>query len=192
LRDLFDKARRCFKEVIASHNSLKTTESGKTFGSLARRDLHELIFLSVGQQASEIIGVDLDGTQMKISDHRGEIVLIVFWASWCGPCMADVPHEKALLEKFAGRRFIIVGVNGDDDLVQAVKAKTEHEIPFRSFRKVAPGISETLTDSWNVKAWPTTYILDSHGIIRYKQLRREQLDGPIEFLLTELEGKGGE
>ncbi len=59
---------------------------------------------------------------MKLDDFRGKIVMIVFWASWCGPCMKEVPHERELVEKFAGRPFVILGINADGTREEALKA----------------------------------------------------------------------
>jgi thiol-disulfide isomerase/thioredoxin len=75
--------------------------------------------VSLGGPAPEVEGADLSGRAMRLSEHRGKVVLLVFWATWCGPCMGDVPHEKALVERFAGRPFVLVGVNADADAGRA-------------------------------------------------------------------------
>ena len=53
-----------------------------------------MLNLAVGKPAPEIEGVDVDGKPLKLSDYKGKVVVLVFWGSWCGPCMAQVPHER--------------------------------------------------------------------------------------------------
>ena len=65
--------------------------------------------------APEIDGVDFDGKRLKLSDQHGKVVAVVFWASWCGPCRAMIPHERELVERFRGKPFVMVGVNNDDN-----------------------------------------------------------------------------
>ena len=71
----------------------------RTLGQEAEARLDELLNLAVGKPAPEIEGVDLDGKPSKLSDYRGKVVVLVFWGSWCGPCMEQVPHERDLAER---------------------------------------------------------------------------------------------
>lgn len=136
---------------------------------------------------------------MKLSESRNKVTLLVFWATWCGPCMAMVPHERALAERYAGKPFVIVGVNGDmlpDDSVQFKSAdgkvidQTERvraalakeRITWRSFRNGQYGIGP----SWNVLSWPTVYLIDHRGVIAGKwkgDPGASDLDAAIEKLV---------
>ena len=60
-------------------------------------------------------------------------MLLVFWASWCGPCMAVVPHEREIVEKLKDRPFALIGVNGDEELPNARAAVARAKISWRSF-----------------------------------------------------------
>jgi len=75
--------------------------------------LYEARHLNVGQVAPAVAGDDLDGKPLKLSDSRGKATLLVFWSTDCRPCMGMVRHEVELVERYAGRPFAIVGVNGD-------------------------------------------------------------------------------
>lgn len=106
-------------------------------------------------------------------------MLLVFWASWCGPCVGDIPHERELVERFAGRPFVVVGVNADESLEAAAEAVRKHAVPWRSFWNGKGGADGSIADAWNVRGWPTVYVLDHLGVIKHKDLRREDLDEPL-------------
>jgi thiol-disulfide isomerase/thioredoxin len=143
--------------------------------------------LKVGKPVPEIEGVDLEGAKLKLSDHRGQVVLVVFWASWCGPCMGDVPHEREIVEKLKGRPFVLVGVNGDRELAKAKGAVEKAKISWRSFAPDETGPEGGIPASWNVYAWPTTYVIDHTGVIRHVNLRGARLDKPLEELVAAAE-----
>jgi thiol-disulfide isomerase/thioredoxin len=126
---------------------------------------------------------------MRLSEQRGKVVLLVFWASWCGPCMGDVPHEKALVEQFAGRPFVLVGVNGDADAGRGRAAEQRHAIPWRSFWDGEGGAEGPIASQWGVRAWPTIYVIDDQGAIRHNDLRGDALDAPLERLVEAAEAK---
>jgi RNA polymerase sigma factor (sigma-70 family) len=178
---------------------------GFVMGSLAdtaNRLLFEVRRLNVGQEVPEIAGTDLDGKPMKLSEFRGKVTLLVFWATWCVPCLEMVPHERALAERYAGKPFVIVGVNGDTlpdktfevktvdgkviDHTARVKAALEkHKISWRSFRNGQYGVGL----EWNVRAWPTIFLIDHRGIIRgkWKGDPGEALDTAIADLVRRAE-----
>lgn len=179
----FDQAVRTLKLAIDEYSDVAGAK-GQTIAEAATAELFELQHLSIGQVPPEIEGTDLDGEAMTLSQYRGKVVLLVFWASWCGPCMGDVPHEKELVERFQGRPFVIVGVNGDDEPEKATLAVRKNSIPWLSFQN---GTKGPITSAWNVRSLPTVYLLDHSGVIRFKQLRRDSLDTPLERLIEAAE-----
>jgi thiol-disulfide isomerase/thioredoxin len=181
---LQSEALRCFELVISEYSDVPAIRGDESLGVRARREVYELKHLTVGAVAPEIAGSDIDGQQMRLSDHRGKVVLLVFWASWCGPCMGDVPHENELHAKFVDRPFAIVGVNTDGAQEIAKGAVQENSIRWRSFWDGEEG---PITADWNIRGWPTVYVLDQEGTIRFKHLRGEDLDEPLEQLVTEAE-----
>ncbi len=181
------EAVRYFEEVVAKFPEVDATVDKKKLGKLAERGLFELQNLAIGKAAPEIEGVDLHGDALQLSELRGKVVLLVFWASWCGPCIGDIPHERQLLEMYSDRPFAIVGVNADENLNAARRAAESHAIPWRSFRNRQNESGESITDRWNIQAWPTTYLIDHNGVIRHKYLRRNDLDKPIADLVRAAE-----
>ena len=112
----------------------------------------------------EIEGEDIDGKPMKLSDYRGKVVMVSFWATWCIPCMEQVPREKALVERMKGRPFVLIGVNGDADREKAKAVSAKEGVNWRSFW---PGGSKQGTPlEWGVSSWPTVFVIDANGVIR--------------------------
>jgi thiol-disulfide isomerase/thioredoxin len=138
-----------------------------TLGQEAEQLRFELRHLAIGKTPPEIEGEDLDGKKLKLSEFRGKVTLVVFWAGWCGPCMGDVPHEREILKRYEGKPFAIVGINGDKDAAAGRAAVQKAEIPWRSFADCKGG-SGPIVKRWNVDSWPTLYLLDGTGTIRFK------------------------
>jgi peroxiredoxin len=162
-----------------------------TLGQEAAKELYELRHLRIGKPAPDVAGEDLDGARFKLSDYRGKVVLLVFWASWCSPCMAEVPHERELVDRFRGRPFVLIGVNGDEDKGDAAAVIASHRIPWRSFWNGADRPAGSIVAAYNVRGWPTVYVIDARGVIRAKNLRGKNLDAPLEALVAEAEAMNG-
>ncbi len=164
----------------------------KARAELAR--LTDLPNLKVGKVAPEIAGEDLDGKPLKLGDYRGKVIVVSFWATWCGPCMAMVPHERELCKRLEGRPFALLGVNSDeaDDRDKARKTTREKQMTWPSWWDGE--IRGPIQTAYDVTHWPTVYVLDPRGVIRYIDVRGEALDRAVDSLLAEMEteAKGGE
>jgi hypothetical protein len=95
------------------------------------------------------------------------------------------PHERSLVKRLEGRPFVLLGVNSDpkDRLRRAMK---KENITWRSWWD-GGNTSGPIATAWNVKGWPTIYVLDHKGVIRHRDLRDKELDEAIDTLLKELE-----
>jgi thiol-disulfide isomerase/thioredoxin/pimeloyl-ACP methyl ester carboxylesterase len=132
---------------------------------LARDQIKELRYRALGTPAPEIAGIDLDGRPLTLSEHRGRVTLLNFWATWCFPCMKLIPHERELTVRFEGQPFDIVGVNCDENIEKAREAVVRTGMTWRSFRDHV-GDARAITGDWKVLGYPTVYLIDHHGIIR--------------------------
>ena len=192
---LGEVAEKAFEDVLKEYGSCPDLRkkgarpASATLAGEAESELFELRRLRVGALAPDIEAVDLAGKKFKLSDYRGKVVLLVFWASWCGPCMGAVPHERELVEHFKNRPFALIGVNGDEKLAAATQAVTKHGIPWRSFWNGTDGPGGPVATAWNVRGWPTVYVIDQKGIIRQKYLHGKRLDEPLEKLVAEVEAE---
>ena len=97
------------------------------------------------------------------------------------------PHERSLVKRLANKPFALIGVNSDRDK-QKLKTRMEEEnITWRSFWNGPKGTGGPISAAWNVRSWPTIYVLDHKGVIRYKNVRGEKMDEAVDTLLAELE-----
>ena len=149
---------------------------GQPIRDQAEHILFRLQRLNIGQVAPEITGADQDGRPMKLSDYRGKVVAIVFWGSWCGVCMREVPAERELVSQMQGKPFVLVGVNSDPD--SALKSVIEkNRINWRSWSDGEVEGPQPIARAWNVTSWPKIYLLDGAGVIRYTELAYDTSDG---------------
>jgi hypothetical protein len=104
------------------------------------------------------------------------------------------PHERSLVKRLEGKPFALVGVNSDQRN-DAFKTNMEkHQITWRSFWNGPEGTGGPISAKWNVRGWPTLYIIDHNGVIRHKWLGNpgdRVLDDAIDALVKEAEAKGG-
>jgi len=183
------EARRCFLQVLDKDADVISADGTFRLAVKARAELariDNLPNLKVGKVAPEISGEDLDGQPLKLSDHRGQVVVICFWATWCGPCMAMVPHERELVVRMAGKPFVLLGVNSDEvgDRDKARKATRDKQMTWPSWWD--GGFRGGIQTAYDVKQWPTVYVLDPQGVIRLIDVRDRELDQAVETLLVEM------
>jgi len=96
------------------------------------------------------------------------------------------PHERSLVKKLANEPFALIGVNSDVDLGELKPRLEEESITWRSFWNGEGGTRGNIAERWNVQSWPTIYVIDAKGVIRYKNLRGDDLDAAVETLLAEI------
>ncbi len=160
----------------------------QTLGEVAEARLDALLNLAIGRPAPEIDGVGLDGKPLKLSDYRGKVVALVFWGSWCGPCMAEVPYERELAERLKGKPFALLGVDCDGDKAAALKAVEAERMVWPHWHDGAPG-EGPIVKRYRIQGYPSVFVLDARGIIRHKGHRGEFLGRAVDSLLTEMESK---
>ncbi|MAD80502.1 MAG: hypothetical protein CMJ50_06625 [Planctomycetaceae bacterium] len=98
------------------------------------------------------------------------------------------PHERSLVKKLANEPFVLLGVNSDPK--EKVLAALEREnITWRSFWD-GGNTSGPIASRWNVRGWPTIYVLDQKGVIRYKNVRGKAMDKAVDALLAEASSNG--
>jgi hypothetical protein len=97
------------------------------------------------------------------------------------------PHERSLVKRLEGKPFALLGVNSDTDKARLKKRLAAEKITWRSFWNGPKGTDGPIAKAWNVRSWPTVYVLDHKGVIRYKGPREKKLDEAVDTLLAERE-----
>ena len=151
-----------------------------TVAAQARRIVSKF---TVGKKAPEIIGTDLEGKPMRLSDYRGRVVVLSFSGHWCGICRTAYPYERMLIERYGTSEFALVGVNSDTDRAVARQAYLDNGLDFRAWWD-GPR-SGQIASAWEITGWPTVYILDPQGVIRFVDLKQDGLLNGVSELVAE-------
>ncbi len=117
----------------------------------------------IGMPAPDFTLRSNSGKNLKLSEYRGQVVMINFWATWCAPCRQELPHLNRLYEQYRKAGFMLLGVNVDDN-VKAAQAMTEHlRVRFPVLYDTAKQVSKR----YDVDAMPMTLIVDRDGKVQY-------------------------
>ena len=98
------------------------------------------------------------------------------------------PHERSLVERLKDQPFALIGVNSDKDKDTYFAGVKEHNISWRSFWNGPKGTGGPISAKWNVRSWPTIYVIDPKGVIRFKNVRGDDMDKAVDTLLAEMKG----
>lgn len=136
----------------------------------------------VGASLPDLKAEGLDGKETRLSQHKGKVVVLDAWATWCGPCKAMIPHERDLADRMAGKPFALVSISFDAKKETLTKFLETEKMPWVHWWNVP---SNDLRAALGVKSFPTILVLDGKGVIRFKGVRGKAMDRAVDKLLSE-------
>jgi cytochrome c biogenesis protein CcmG/thiol:disulfide interchange protein DsbE len=118
----------------------------------------------VGGPAPEIVLPDLQGKEIRLSDLRGKVVLVNFWATWCKPCKEEMPAMQASYDKLHDEGFVVLAVNELEDTEKVAEHIRTHDHTF----PVVMDHSNRVANRYGVVGLPASFLIDRQGIVREK------------------------
>jgi len=113
----------------------------------------------------------MNGPNLRLQEQRGQVVLVNFWATWCGPCRQEIPHLNKLYEKYHASGFVLLGVNIDEDPRVAADVAAKLGVKF----PVLLDTDKKVSRLYDMSAMPATVVIDRDGRVRY--IHRGYRDG---------------
>lgn len=134
---------------------------------------------SVAGKTAQDFALTLYGKPGHLSDLRGKVVVLNFWASWCPPCVEETPALNRLQERIASRGGVVLGVSADADPDAYEKFRKDQNVQFPTYRDpvVKANVSQ-ISFSYGTTVIPETYIIDRRGKIARKVVGPQQWDSP--------------
>ncbi|MDE0427365.1 MAG: redoxin domain-containing protein [Candidatus Poribacteria bacterium] len=135
----------------------------------------------IGHPALDFEVTDLKGEALSLERYRGQVVLLDFWATWCGPCIAEMPNVKKTYETYKDQKFQIIGISLDRSM-EPLKAYIEkEELEWVHYWDTTNKVSSI----YRVQAIPSTFLIDGEGVIRKANLRGAALKKAVAELVKE-------
>ena len=135
----------------------------------------------INRPAPDFRVLDIRGEELTLEQYRGQVVLLDFWATWCGPCIAEMPNVKLAYAKHRDRKFQIIGISLDSSIAPLEAYIQREGIEWRQYLDSTSQISGL----YNVRAIPSTFLIDGTGIVRRVNLRGLALESAVSELVRE-------
>ncbi len=129
---------------------------------------------AVGATFPDFNEKDLEGKPLSIANYKGKLVLVDFWATWCGPCVGELPNVLKTYEKYHSKGFEIIGVSLDNDRDKLTQFIKDKGVTWRQYFD-GKGWQNKLARQYGIDSIPATFLLDGTGKILARDLRGEEL-----------------
>ena len=142
----------------------------------------------VGKKAMDFKVKDLDGNDLSLEKYRGNVILLDFWAVWCGPCIAEMPNVKGVYEKYKEDNFQIIGISLDESRNTLVGYLEKEGITWPQVFD-GNGWKNQVAQIYGIRAIPHMYLIDGEGVVRKSGVRGHALEPAVAELIQENNAK---
>ena len=134
---------------------------------------------SIAGKPAKEFSLEVSGKPGRLSDYKGKIVVLNFWATWCPPCVEETPGLNRLQKHIASRNGVILGVAADEDPAAYEKFLRDQGVTFPTYRDPATKDNHSpIAQTYGTSMYPETYIIDRNGKIARKFIGFQQWDSP--------------
>jgi len=169
-------------EAKAFLTRLKSDLSGHPQGQQVTQFLDQLgadLYLPGVGDTMDFAFTSLRGEEIDLSEMRGQVILVDFWATWCGPCIAEMPNVVEAYEKYHDKGFEIVGISLDENEAELENFIKENDMPWPQYFD-GKGWQNELAQRFGISSIPATFLVGKDGEIVASNLRGDALDQAIE------------
>ncbi len=178
-----------YNHALAFYEDFLQEASSEKYRKVVEEVYENVSRLAPGMPAPEFTLTDIDGQEVSLDDFRGKVVYLDFWASWCGPCMQQVPHARELkkrMERYDDLVFLYISVDTDE---QAWR-RTVSEQEIQGVHLNVPGFGHEVPQSYNLQGVPTFYLIGRDGNIIDNRPPRPSQENIDQVILAAL-SRGG-
>lgn len=183
------KAEEVLERIKTEFGDVKFGRGDIEMSKIADKMLYTVKNLSIGKTIPSLSAENLDGKKETISDYAGKVVVLDMWATWCPPCRAMIPHETEMVKELKDKPFALISISADDKKDTLTDFLKDTPMPWNHWWV---GSQSKVHEALNIEHYPTIYVIDAKGVIRYKEIRGEELEKAVEKLLEEAGKTAGE
>lgn len=178
----FDEAKHEYRVVLEKFSNVNPKLTQVVEMNIASIDMERR--LAVGGEPIDFEVIGINGEKISPADYKGKVLLLDFWATWCGPCKAEIPNVKNVYKKYKSKGFEIVGISLDRSRPALDQYLKQYKMDWPQFYDGKYWNNE-IAVQYGVKSIPATFLIDREGKIRYKSLRGKQLEIAVQKLIEE-------
>lgn len=171
-------ASRVFAEIKENPEVAKLASEG--YWLKDNKEAYEPAMQMLNKPAPPLQLTAWQGTPMTAAKLKGKIVLVDFWATWCGPCIAQIPHANEMARKYADKGVLVFGAccpQGSDTMA---KTAQEHGMEYPTGK-----LAEQAPEQWKIRFWPTYAVIDRQGRLRAIGLRPDYVEKVLDAVIEE-------